>query len=78
MQSLGSFNSCSKNVKKLLKGPWGSIFLPNKNFTFVQYCAFTLIIYPLEIILCSYTAALIALNYKKIANMLLRKSHYIS
>ena len=52
-QSLGSFNSCSENVKKLLKGPWGSIFLPNKNFTFVQYCAFTLIIYPLEIILCS-------------------------
>ena len=39
-QSLGSFNSCSGNVKKLLTRLWGSTFLPNKNLSMDSTIAF--------------------------------------
>ena len=40
-QSLGSFNSCSENVKYLLKGLWGSTFLSNKNLSMDSTTAFS-------------------------------------
>ena len=39
-QLLRSFNSCSENVKNLLKGLWGSTFLPNKNLSMDPTTAF--------------------------------------
>ena len=39
-QSLGSFNSCSDNVKNLLKGLWRSTFLANKNISMDSTTAF--------------------------------------
>ena len=38
--SLGSFNSGSENVKNLLKGLWGSTFLPNKSLSMDSTSAF--------------------------------------
>ena len=39
-QSLGSFNSCSENVKNLLKELWGITFLPYKNLSMDSTTAF--------------------------------------
>ena len=39
-QSLGSFNSCSENVKNLLKELWGVTFLPYKNLSMDSTTAF--------------------------------------
>ena len=109
-----SLNSCSENIKTLLKSLWRSTFLLNKNLSMDSATAFCFKCYlkwfskaPTHIfpefsdnfwssssiclILCLYPdylplrinfglidSSINCIKFEKIANMLLRKSHYIS